>query len=144
MTTSLPHFLAAALFSLPVLPALADAPPVLPIPIPIPIPVRIPIPIPISMLQAATTVSDQNLPGLSAVSMPLLLTDDALDAIDAAGPGASSYGLASADRGRAFSFSSAQVVSGRIMTISLSQSVAFASGTHAQATTGATAGTGSR
>lgn len=69
---------------------------------------------------------------------PILLTDDALDTVNAAGIVASAYSLASADRGQVLSMSTTRIVSSRMVTFSLSQSLAFAIGMHPQTVTGAT------
>lgn len=92
---------------------------------------------------AAAHVNTANDVDASAAVAPgtraILLTEDALDAVDAGGLGASGYGLASADRGHALSVSATQIVSSRIVTISLSQSLALAIGLHPQTTTAALA-----
>lgn len=71
----------------------------------------------------------------------LLLTDDALDAVDAGGFGATTYGSASADRGHAVSLSVSHIVSSRMVTLSLSQSLALAIGLNPQTATAAFART---
>jgi hypothetical protein len=124
MNNPLPHLFIAAVCSIATLPALADTAPHAAMP----------------ASSSAPPVA-QDVSPAPAGHLPFLLEDTALDAIDAGGLGAASYGTASADRGRAFSFSAAQLVSSRIVTVSLSQSIAFASGTNVRADTGAAAGT---
>jgi hypothetical protein len=131
MKNPLPHLFAAAACSMVTLPALADTAPHSGMPAQMSTS---------SLASSSAQPAAQDLPLAAASQLPLLLADDALDAIDAGGLGTGSYGVATADRGRVFSFSAAQLVSSRIVTVSLSQSIAFASGTNVRADTGATAG----